>query len=967
MERIKLLLKRILILYVILFLTLSLMSSCFARGYDKKCGEFLAQYAVDFCEKYGNRPENYYDNSFSQIEDRYFWTGGSFGSGAFHTCCTVGIRYMYYKALEVDICEPPLNAPMGCGSYDSLRSNSNWVTITNENELEPGDIVYNSGHAEMIIQDGHHVNFGNDHPGVVQNNDYGFCNGTFKVGYRLSSSVQVNPTGTVGMDAEEEDLSIYDENGFIYSGVAKIQGYKGSLPFGKWIIKMLTEILDYLIGILTLGIRIVIVGWTAIIERVIIDGLVNGITGITNKKDDSWEQDPNKFDEIDREVQEEEAAEAAEIEGPEATGDESNPNEYISEGMQGVADIGGNIQLNTDSRANVTIENIVYNKIPILDINFFNFESAGGAVVDEDGIIYIIKENVAMWYYIFRTIAIIIMLMVLIYLGIKMSISTVAEKRAVYKEMLTSWIAGFILVFAINYIMYGIIYLNETFISWIIPKYEDGSEISLYESVRSKAYEIKATTGFAGMIMYIILVYYGLRFLIVYFKRYLTITILALMSPFVAVLYAINKINKKGKGGEVYGNWMKDFLYTVWLQSIHALIYTLFIQTVLQLTEVSILGIFIAFIFLHYMTKMDGVMRNIFGFNAGKNASKLAAVPPLMTQVAAAKAVGKPAKKIGSAYGNFIGKTVGRPLGKMAGNMADRLDKVKDELTEKYGTTEKEDEETAKKRKKEQEERKRRRQRTIEGIKTGAKLGTSIAYTGLKGALVIPMLIVEAPLGIALLGSTVSSTNNIKRMLQDAKKKGQIPKATSVPSNKRYKLKGVRSRNQRSADKLRERLDLLGIKYRLKGSQEGNERSGRRIIFGNGGDGQIIIGPTGGYSRMRLKDISFSGIEDFIGSEETLSPEEGLMLLRSMDKDSLDKLDKDQRKRLAVKLGVKTLRLTKAGGEEEAEEELEEMIEEGYKAALKQIDKIKELRTRKIKKVKLTIKNNKKVNVTKIN
>ena len=51
-------------------------------------------------------------------------------------------------------------------------------------------------------------------------------------------------------------------------------------------------------------------------------------------------------------------------------GDESNPNEYVSSGMQQISKIGGNVQLKTSSKANVTIENIVYNKIPILDINF---------------------------------------------------------------------------------------------------------------------------------------------------------------------------------------------------------------------------------------------------------------------------------------------------------------------------------------------------------------------------------------------------------------------------------------------------------------------------------------------------------------------------------------------------------------------------------------------------------------------
>ena len=116
-----------------------------------------------------------------------------------------------------------------------------------------------------------------------------------------------------------------------------------------------------------------------------------------------------------------------------------------------------------------------------------------------------------MWYYVFRIMAIVAMLAVLIYLGIKMTITTVAVKKAVYKQMMLSWLAGFILVFAINYIMYGIIHLNEQIISWLIPKYEDGTEISLYETVRTKAYELKATTGFVGILMYMVLVYYAIR------------------------------------------------------------------------------------------------------------------------------------------------------------------------------------------------------------------------------------------------------------------------------------------------------------------------------------------------------------------------------------------------------------------------------------------------------------------------
>lgn len=536
MKQIKLVLKRILIIYVIIFVTLSSMSSCLARGYDDKCGEFLVEKTKEFIQKYQSV-------SYYLAEQEVTWTGGELGKGDLYVCCTSGVKYMYELYLGVNLYDLGYSAL----SDDNLNPPSQYWDKIPVSEAKPGDILVRAGHVEMATTAGagEHANFGSTSAHACNVHSYG---DTFTTAIRLKNTVQVNPTGSVALDEiEDENLNIYDENGFIYTGVAKIEGYKGSVPFRKWILKSLLQILDYLIGILTYATRAVIVGWTAIFERFFMDGLVNAITGVTNKRDDEWQQDPNSIDDIDKEAEEKAKADNETKEQPQASGDENDANDYVSEGMQRIADIGGNVQLTTSSEADVTVENIVYNKIPILDANFFNFESAGGAVVDENGIVYIIKENVAIWYYVFRTMAILIMLIILLYLGIKMAITTVAEKKAVYKQMLVSWIAGFILVFTIHYIMYFIISVNETFISWIVPKYEEGTELSLYESVRTKAYSLKATTGTAGLVMYAVLVYYSIRFLLLYFKRYLTIMILAIISPFVSVSYAVQKINKKRK------------------------------------------------------------------------------------------------------------------------------------------------------------------------------------------------------------------------------------------------------------------------------------------------------------------------------------------------------------------------------------------------------------------------------------
>lgn len=888
MKQLKLVSKRILIIYIIIFIVLSSMSSCLARGYDEKCGEYAAQWAIEFIDKNAGSSQYSCSGNLGSINGKTScnWSGGTqdngYGSGTFYGCCTCWVHWIFYYALGVDINDMGFD-PLSDTAYANLKGGNEYFDDVSGQTLQAGDILIVNGHAEMYAGDGTHANFGstpmNHHAACSRMTPGQSSEGAIAV--RLKNSVQVNPAGSVAVEElEDEDLNIYDENGFIYTGVAKIDGYKSSTTFLGWIQKMLTQIIDYLIGILTLGFRIVAVGWTAIVERFFMDGIVNAITGVTNKRDENWEKDPDKIDEIDQEVQQEEA-ENQSTDKSQATGDKDKPNEYISEGMQGVADIGGKVQLKTSSKANVTVENIVYNKIPILDINFFNFESAGGAVVDQDGIIYIIKENVAMWYYVFRIMAIVAMLAVLIYLGIKMTITTVAEKKAVYKQMMLSWLAGFILVFAINYIMYGIIHLNEQFISWLIPKYEDGTEISLYETVRTKAYELKATSGFAGMIMYMILVYYAIRFLLIYFKRYLTVTILALISPFVAVVYAIKKVTSNGGNAQIFSNWFMDFLYTVVIQAIHALIYTVFVDTALELTETSVAGIVIAFFFLKAMIDVDPIIRKIFGLQ-GKNGAKLS-VTPLASQLAILSGAKKALKKSNGfrKAANLYGKTVGfgpKVVKKAAGKISNGIGDAKKEFITKYGSTEYYSKEKIKEREEKKKARNKKINEITKGIGQGLEIGGRFFDTGMKFLAAIPLIIVEPELGIKVLDASFEAGKNLKKTIQAARRGKVRPK--SYPNTKRFKLKGIQPKSRAGANKLMKRLSLLGIPFAIA---------------------------AGGTAYTRGKKPGTAGNER-----------------KEIGQIKMSQLTEEQRRRLAAKIGTaKTLRYAKPSMT------IEEVLEEG--------------------------------------
>ena len=306
----------------------------------------------------------------------------------------------------------------------------------------------------------------------------------------------------------------------------------------------------------------------------------------------------------------------------------------------------------TDNNANrLNIEDVIYNKIPLLDVNLFSFDTAGfkrevkqgeknvKQQLPKDSVIYTIRTNIAAWYFSIRIVSIILELLVLIYLGIQLAINNAAGKRANYQEMLRAWVTSFIIVFSIHYYMVFVVEVNEFFVNLCrdineksaqtilaeeavddkenqaLLKYANGrGGISLYDTIRTRAYSFKLTEGTAGTIMYMVLVYYLIKFLYIYFKRYLVVNILALLGPIMAVKYAFDKI-KRGTGSS-FTSWMFDFFINVFLQSVHALLYTVCISVAFELSTKSLGGFVLALMVLHFVLKAEKLFMSIFKFDS---------------------------------------------------------------------------------------------------------------------------------------------------------------------------------------------------------------------------------------------------------------------------------------------------------------------------------------------------------------
>lgn len=614
-------------------------------------GAAIASFAIDFYNKYGTRV-HWYDVNLSDASS-YGKRAAAYNEATvgsmqdYYMDCVGWVSYAIHHATGLDDSGPRsgqgsfVAPPGGCGQY--------FEDVTGS-DLKPGDILCNSHHVLIYVGndkviDSRSANgltyttleeYGNAN---YTRASYGpGANGVYDNVFRINDkgAAAINESDLVsiisGLNSSSEKKKDYNYYGLPSKG--EFTGSQGTLSKLKSIINVLSQIADYLIGLMTLGIKIELIGWTTIIENFVTD-MVNDVTGTELKTtpaagSTSTEESTQETDSL-----------------------------YTPDAKETVTGFF------TDKNNRLTVEKIIYNQVPIFDVNIFNIDEAGGQKLKSDGTLATIKKNIAKWYYVFRNISIIGLLLVLLYIGIRMAVSTVASEKATYKRYLKDWIVSFVIVFCIHYVMIFILNVNEYLVD-LMKNSSPNSEYFLYETVRTKAYELKFTSGIAGTIMYMVLVYLMIKYLFIYAKRYLTINILAIIAPIIGITYSIDKI-KDNKSQSLMA-WLKDFTFTTLLQSIHALLYTMFIPIALETSEDNIGGIIFAFILLNFMAKADKIIINVFGMKAGKSLSNVIKedASKLFAIVAGAKAVGGFYRTGARVIGGTV-KGVGRTVGEIGG------------------------------------------------------------------------------------------------------------------------------------------------------------------------------------------------------------------------------------------------------------------------------------------------------------
>lgn len=284
-----------------------------------------------------------------------------------------------------------------------------------------------------------------------------------------------------------------------------------------------------------------------------------------------------------------------------------------------------------------TPEEIFANKVPALDVNFIKPSvTTGDPNWDNDHNIAIkLRPTIASWYIAMRTLALVGLLSVLVYLGIRMLLTGAAGDKAKYKKMLMDWLVAMCLLFALHYIMSFALTMSEVVTSMIantstgsITVMFDGHTFTgnLMSYVRFMIQAEDTMTSLGFFCLYIMLMVFTIKFTWVYLKRVVNMAFLTLIAPLIAVTYPIDKVSD-GKA-QAFNLWIKEFAFNALLQPLHLLLYIVLLGSA---TELAAINPLYAVVCLGFITAGEKLFKKMFGFDkaSGGTLGSLAAATGL--------------------------------------------------------------------------------------------------------------------------------------------------------------------------------------------------------------------------------------------------------------------------------------------------------------------------------------------------
>lgn len=298
-------------------------------------------------------------------------------------------------------------------------------------------------------------------------------------------------------------------------------------------------------------------------------------------------------------------------------------------------------------------EKIFSGAVPAFDVNFIDpkdWTDESGNLDDDKqnkSIANILHDTIAKWYVALRNLAIVGMLIILLYVGIRIIVSSTASDKAKYKEFLKDWLIALCLLFTLHYIMTFTVTIVNSITEAIagenpgkgtnnIPVIVVDGDAEAAKNATEDNAKFKFNTDIMGyarflvqyddlgtkvlyFIIYIAMVIYTVMFTVTYLKRSLTMAFLTIIAPLIALTYPIDKIGDGSAQG--FNSWLKEYVYNALIQPFHLIIYTVFAGS--AVVDLSAENPIYAIIVLAFISQSEKMLRKFFGFDKASSAGSL--------------------------------------------------------------------------------------------------------------------------------------------------------------------------------------------------------------------------------------------------------------------------------------------------------------------------------------------------------
>ena len=274
----------------------------------------------------------------------------------------------------------------------------------------------------------------------------------------------------------------------------------------------------------------------------------------------------------------------------------------------------------------ITPFDIFFNKVKLLDVNFLD-TSVGGTTGT-------IRTAIAKWYYVMRLISIAILLLILLYVGIRMAFASVASEKADYKRSLVDWSVSLALVFVLQYIIMFTVNANSAIVGALQKVCEAGDNDKISDAIAKIATTSLGASweAVASTVIYCMIVLQTFAIVVKYMKRMLTIGFLIIISPLISITYSIDKMGDKQ--AQALNTWLKEFVYNVLIQPFHCVMYMAFVGVAFKLLvepptqswailDSGLASAVLAILCIKFIDDGEAIVRKIFGFGDADTLSPL--------------------------------------------------------------------------------------------------------------------------------------------------------------------------------------------------------------------------------------------------------------------------------------------------------------------------------------------------------